>query len=197
LISTIIYLGVGFVAISLVGPTRLGSSASPLADASTAIGSTLISQVVTIGGLIATASVLLTTILGVSRLSFAMAENRDLPRILGKLGQKYNTPYPAILIASLLMIILLFVSNLSQIVAVSTLASLIYYGIGNFSALKLKTGDRIYPQIIPLLGIISCALFAVIVIFKAPEAWIIGIIIILAGLLYYKFGRREINSKYK
>ncbi len=191
LISTIIYLGVGFVAIGLIGPARLGGSASPLADASQAIGSALVSRVVTIGGLIATASVLLTTILGVSRMSFAMAQNRDLPGLLGKIHPKFDTPYPAIIISSALMIILIFVSNLSQIVAVSTLASLIYYGIGNFSALRLKHNERIYPQVIPLLGIISCILFAVIVIFKSPEAWIIGIIILLSGFLYFKFGRKR------
>lgn len=88
------------------------------------------------------------------------------------------------------MVALVFFSNLSQIVAVSTLASLIYYGIGNFAALKLKTGERQYPQIISLLGIVSCTLFAGIVIFKSPEAWIIGIIIFLAGLIYHKFGRK-------
>ena len=190
LISTIVYLGVGFVAIGLVGPAKLGASTSPLADASQAIGSSLISQLVTIGGLIATASVLLTTILGVSRMSFAMAQNRDLPKFLGKIHPKLDTPYPAIILSSVLMMILVFVSNLSQIVAVSTLSSLIYYGIGNFSALKLKIEERLYSQIIPLLGIISCALFALIVIFKSPEAWIIGIIILLAGLIFYKLGRK-------
>ncbi len=191
IISTIIYLGVGFVAVGLIGAVRLGESASPLADASRAIGNALAAQIITIGGLIATASVLLTTILGVSRMSFAMAENRDLPRFLGKIHPRLDTPYPAIILASILMIILVFVSDLSQIVAVSTLSSLIYYGIGNFSALKLKAGQRMYPQIIPVMGIITCALFAVIVIFKSPVAWIIGIIILLAGFIFYKFGRKR------
>jgi hypothetical protein len=70
---------------------------SPLADASQAIGNALVSQAVTIGGLIATASVLLTTILGVSRMSYAMAQNRDLPGLLGKINPKLGTPYPAII----------------------------------------------------------------------------------------------------
>ena len=191
IISTIIYLGVGFVALGLIGPARLGQSTSPLADASRAIGSTLVSQIITIGGLIATASVLLTTILGVSRMSFAMAENRDLPWFLGKIHPRLDTPYPAIILSSILMVILVFVSDLSQIVAISTLSSLIYYGIGNFSALKLKAGQRMYPQIIPVLGIITCASFAVIVIFKSPQAWIIGLAIVLAGFIFYRFGRKR------
>ncbi len=183
------------MAVGLVGPARLGGSASPLADASQAIGNALVSQVVTIGGLIATASVLLTTILGVSRMSFAMAQNNDLPKLLGKIHPKFDTPCPAIIISGILMIILIFVSNLSQIVAVSTLSSLIYYGIGNFSALRLKLKERVYPQVIPLMGIISCFLFAVIVIFKAPDAWIIGIIILLLGFLYFKYRGNNPSSK--
>jgi APA family basic amino acid/polyamine antiporter len=194
LISTVIYLAVAFIAIALVGAGSLGSSASPLSDAISAAGSVIASLIISTGGLIATASVLLTTILGVSRLGFAMAEQRDLPPVLARLHPKFDTPYLAIVASSVLMIILIFVSNLSQIVAVGTLASLTYYGIGNFSALKLKMDDRRYSRIIPLLGIISCAAFAIIVVFKTPEAWVIGIAIFIAGTIYYRYGRRKIRG---
>jgi APA family basic amino acid/polyamine antiporter len=194
LISTIVYITVGIVAVGLVGPARLANSASPLAEASSAIGISVIYQVVSIGGIIATASVLLTTILGVSRLSFAMAREKDLPSFLKKLDSKYGSPYPAIIVSSIIMVLLIFVSNLTQIVAVSTLASLIYYGIGNVSALKLNTKDRLYPRIVPFAGLISCAAFAVIVLFKSPQAWVIGTIIIMIGVLYYLLVTRRVKT---
>jgi APA family basic amino acid/polyamine antiporter len=190
IISTVIYLSVAFVAIGLIGSARLGVSSSPLADASQAIGSPLVSQAVTFGGLIATASVLLTTILGVSRMSFSMAQNHDLPKFLGKIHPRTDTPYPAILLSSSVMLLLVFLSDLPQIVAVSTLASLIYYGIANFSAIRLQKGQRSYSPVIPLLGIISCASFGLIIIFKSPVAWIIGILILLAGIVVYRLLRK-------
>lgn len=193
LISTIIYIAVGIVAVGLVGPTRLANSGSPLTEASSAIGISAFYTFVSIGGLIATASVLLTTILGVSRLSFAMAREKDFPSFFERLHSKFETPYVAIAISSGLMVLLIFVSNLTQIVAVSTLASLTYYAIGNFSALKLNFKDRRYPKFVPFAGLISCTAFAVIVLFKSPQAWIIGLIIFMVGLLYYLLIKRNMK----
>jgi len=185
LISTIIYIAVGIVAVGLVGSVKLADSGSPLTEASSAIGISAVYQIVSIGGIIATASVLLTTILGVSRLSFAMSREKDLPLFLEKLDPRFGTPYLAIVIPGIIMVLLIFVSNLTQIVAASTLASLIYYGIGNYSALKLNTKDRLYPRAVPLIGLLFCAALAVIVLFKSPEAWLIAVVIFIIGLLYY------------
>jgi APA family basic amino acid/polyamine antiporter len=190
LVSTVIYMVVAFVAVGLIGSGRLGDSASPLTDAISAVGNATANRLISIGGMIATASVLLTTILGVSRLSYAMALKKDLPPIFGRLHQRFDTPYVAILISSSLMVVLVFLSNLSQIVAVSTLASLIYYGIGNVSALKLNRSISGRTSIVSLLGIVSCAAFSIVIVFKNPEVWIICIGILLAGFLYFKFGRK-------
>ncbi|MEM3550249.1 MAG: amino acid permease, partial [Candidatus Bathyarchaeia archaeon] len=70
-ISTVFYLLVGLVAIGLVGARKLSVSSSPLADAVRETGNSLAAGVVSAGGLIATASVLLTTIMGVSRMCYA------------------------------------------------------------------------------------------------------------------------------
>ncbi|HUW48288.1 MAG TPA: amino acid permease, partial [Patescibacteria group bacterium] len=67
-ISTVFYIVVGAVAVGLVGSSRLASSNSPLAEAIGITGNPLAVQIVTLGGLLATASVLLTSILGASRM---------------------------------------------------------------------------------------------------------------------------------
>jgi APA family basic amino acid/polyamine antiporter len=191
LISVIVYLAVGFVAVGLVGADKLKDSASPLATAISVVGIAAASQVVSIGGLIATASVLLTTILGVSRLGYAMARRNELPRVLGRLHRRFDTPYFAILTSSVLMMLLVFVSTLSQVVAVSTLASLVYYGIGNLSALRLNPRTRLYPRIIPVLGVISCAAFSLFVLFKSPQVWLIGVAILAVGLVCYRLQQKR------
>ncbi|MEM3703514.1 MAG: amino acid permease [Candidatus Bathyarchaeia archaeon] len=84
------------------GPSKLASLNSPLAEAVGVTGSSLAVYTVSAGRLIVTASVLLTAILGVSRMTYAMARRKDLPHALTKLHSKYNTPYLSIwVVASL------------------------------------------------------------------------------------------------
>jgi chromate transport protein ChrA len=58
-------------------------------------------------------------------------------------------------------------------------------------AFKLKCDNRLYPRTIPVLSVISCLVFAIIVIFSSPETWIMGMVILLAGWAYYKFDRKK------
>jgi basic amino acid/polyamine antiporter, APA family len=194
LISTIVYIAVGLVAVGLVGPEKLKDSVSPLVTAISSTGVTAASLILSVGGVLATASVLLTTILGVSRLSYTMAEKSDLPKVFARLHHKFDTPYLAIFLSSIFMILLVFVSTLSQVVAVSTLASLIYYAIGDLAAVKLNPGKRVYPRAIPILGIFSCAGFSLFILFKSPEVWLIGLTVFIFGAVYYVFNRRKFSK---
>ena len=81
-ISTLLYVLVSLVAVGLIGTPDLALSGSPLADAIRITGSPAAVMVISLGAMIATASVLLTTIMGISRIIFAMARNNDLPAIL-------------------------------------------------------------------------------------------------------------------
>ncbi len=190
LISTAIYIGVGFVAVGLVGPARLGGSSSPLVDAIRAVGSQPASIFVGVGGLLATATVLLTNILGVSRMGYVMAHDGYLPALLGRLGARHS-PYLSILIFGGLMLLLALALNLTSAVAISTLASLFYYAAGNLAALRLQPEDRAYPPLIPLLGFISCVGLAVFALVKQPITWAVGGAVLLAGLIYYQVTRHR------
>ena len=86
--------------------------------------------------------------------------------------------------------------NLTQVVAISTFASLFYYTMANFSALKIRPGERRYPSIIPALGALSCIAFLIWSLFEAPDAWIVGgISLDHAGIVFYllkrKYGKRD------
>ena len=81
-VSIIVYVLVGIVAVGLVGSSKLADSNSPLTEAISAAGSPIGMQIVSFGGLLATASVLLTSILGVSRMAYSMARRRDMPQAL-------------------------------------------------------------------------------------------------------------------
>jgi len=191
-ISTVFYLVVGAVAVGLVGAQTLAGSSSPLSDAISIAGSSIAVQIVSTGGLLATASVLLTSILGVSRMAFAMARRKDLPQPLSKLHPKYNTPYYAIWITGIIMAMLVLLIDLSSVIAVSTFSMLFYYASANISTLRLKTEKRKYSKIVPMLGTITCLALLVFIIFASLQSWIIGIASLLAGAIYYVAKQRII-----
>jgi len=189
-ISTIVYMLVGTIAVGLIGASELSNSKSPLKDAIGATGNDTAVYLVSAGGLLATASVLLTSILGVSRMTYAMARRKDLPQALKKLHPKYNTPYYSIwIIGSLMTLFVLFI-DLTRVVAVSTFALLFYYALANLSALRLKGQKRMYPRVVPCLGTATCLALLIFVLFASSQGWIIGISCLIIGAVYYIFKQR-------
>ncbi|HET6580682.1 MAG TPA: amino acid permease, partial [Methanoregula sp.] len=139
------------------------------------------------GAMIATASVLLTTIMGISRIVFAMARNNDLPAFLSTISPRFCTPHYAIVMTGAFMILTILAADLSLVVAVSTLTMLISYFIANISALRLPLRYQRYPRFVPVIGAISCA---GLVVFLTINAWIIGIIGVAIGLVWYVIHKR-------
>ena len=191
-ISTVVYILVGVVAVGLVGSPSLATSTSPLTLAIGASGSSLAMQVVSFGGLVATASVLLTGILGVSRMAFSMARRDDLPRALNLLSVRFGTPYVSIWIIGVVMAFLAYFVDLSGVVVVSTFSLLFWYVLVNLSAFRLKCKKRLCPRWMPVLGLSTCVLLLLVVLFVAPFAWIVGLTCLLIGAVFY-FVRRKLQ----
>jgi APA family basic amino acid/polyamine antiporter len=184
-ISTLIYVLVGIVAVGLVGAPQLANSNSPLIEAISKTNNQFIIQIVSLGGLLATASVLLTAILGVSRMTYSMARRKDLPQILSKLHPTFCTPYISILIIGLIMTGLVLFIDLTRVVAISTFSSLFYYAIANLAALKLNNGKKLRTKIISSVGLISCLIMFFTILFISPESWLFGISCLGIGSFYY------------
>lgn len=169
--SIILYVMTGVVATGLVNYNSLTVSAralalsSPIAYAAKATGSFSVVAIVSLGALVATASVLLTNLLGLSRVSFAMARNGQFPKALAKVNSKLGTPYLSILVTGALMSILALTSNLLQTAAITSFSMLITHIILHSSAIRLrkkmpnlKTFKAPLFPLIPLLGLASCFL---------------------------------------
>jgi basic amino acid/polyamine antiporter, APA family len=176
-ISAALYVAVGLAALGLVPARLLAESSSPLAHAISSVGNPAFAYVVSVGAMFATAGVLLTAILGVSRMAYAMARDGDLPAALSRLHPRYDTPHIAIVLVGILTTALVFAGELARVVAVSTFASLFYYALTNVAAFRLQTGNRA----VPALGTIACVVMLLIV---PPRALAIGLACLAAGLLY-------------
>ena len=187
-ISTVIYLLVTIVAVGLAGAPALAHSGSPLADAIGSSGSPVSVLVISLGAMVATASVLLTTIMGISRIVFSMARRSDLPSLFGRIHPRFNTPHYAIAITGACMIIALVLADLALVVAISTFAMLLYYLIANIAALRLPRKYRRFPAWVPGTGALSCI---GLIAFLSPDSWIIGCIGLLIGGLWFFFFRKN------
>jgi APA family basic amino acid/polyamine antiporter len=192
-ISTLIYVLVGIVAVGLVGAGTLASSNSPLDAAIKATGNPAAAFTITVGGMLATASVLLTSILGVSRMTYAMAKRKDLPEALARLDPKRNTPAIAVWIIGFIMTGLVLFTDLSGIVAISSFAMLFFYSLANISALRLKTERRVRTKILPAVGAASCFALLVFELFASLQSWIIGALTLLVGAFYYVLKQRLVR----
>lgn len=195
-ISTIVYILVGIVAVGLIGAEQLSSSNSPLTQAISITENPAAVYLLSAGGMLATASVLLTSILGVSRMTYAMAKRKDLPRTLSRLHQKHNTPYYSILIIGAITALLVLFTDLSKVVTISVFAMLFYYTLANVSALRLERKERVYPRFIPFLGTITCLSLLVLAFFVSPQACLIGLTGLTAGIAFY-LAKNKIPSKHK
>lgn len=184
LVSTIFYLLIGTVAVGLVGSSVLAASSSPLAEAVMATHNPFAVLVISMGGLLATASVLLTSVLAVSREAYAMALRGALPSSFGKLHPVHGTPHLSIWISGLLMALLVLLINLEKVVAVSTFGLLFYYFLANVSNAKLRS-MKSKSLVLPILGATSCLALLAFLLLTSPYAWVLGILILIIGGIYY------------
>lgn len=181
-VSMVIYLLVSSVGIGLIGYMGLSKTGSPLAEAINVTGNAYAVFLVSVGAMVATASVLLTTILGVSRVTFAMARENDLPNLLSKIHPKYETPHLAIWVSGALMIVAAIFADLNQVISVSNFASLLYYSIANIAALRLDRRVRRYHSFLPAVGLLSCLS---LLVFLKLNAWLVGVVGLGLGTVYY------------
>lgn len=189
-ISGLIYIVVGTAAIGLAGSAGLAASNSPLAFAIRFTGRPALVAVVSLGGMVATASVLLTSVLGVSRMAFAMARNGDLPVFLSRLHPRFKTPHLAVAAAGGIMILAALFVDLAGVVAVSAFSSLFYYSLANLSAFRLKRERPGRRRFLPLA---AAALSLLLLAFMEPSALKIGALSLAAGMVFYG-GKRVLGA---
>jgi basic amino acid/polyamine antiporter, APA family len=156
----------------------------------------LASGLVSFGGLVATASVLLTSILGVSRMAYSMARRNDLPSFLAKLHSRFATPYYSILATGILMIVLVLFVDLTRVVAISTFTLVFNYSITNIAAFKLKV-DHKKQRILPLVGLATCVLLLIVIFFASIDSAIVGVVFLVTGAVIYKLWKRIKYGKIK
>jgi len=154
--AIILYSVISVVAIGVIGTENMANSTSPLQVVADALNTPAISSIITIGASTAMLGVLLSQILGISRVMLAMGRRNDLPPVFKSIHEKYRVPHIGILFTGLIILILTLIGSFEFIVRAATFTILLYYSITNLAAIKQPKKDRMYGRLIPILGLIGC-----------------------------------------
>jgi len=104
-------------------------SERPLADVARLMFGNSGAAFVSVGALVLVYSYLSANILGVPRITFALAENGDFPSIFAAIHPRFRTPYISILAFALLSWLLALLGSFTWNATLSAVARLLYYGL--------------------------------------------------------------------
>jgi APA family basic amino acid/polyamine antiporter len=158
--AILLYAAVSIVAIGVIGAENMAGSKSPLQLVSNSLYTPGIQVIITLGASTAMLGVLLSQILGISRMMFAMGRRKDLPPVLQKTHAKHSVPHIGIFLTGLIILILCFAGTFEFILASAAFTILLYYSITNISALKQPKPEQRYGRAVPVLGLTGCLLMA-------------------------------------
>jgi amino acid transporter len=124
---TLLYSAIQWVVIGILpDPTH---SERPLADVARFALGTGGAAFVSVGALISVYGYLSANMLGVPRITFALAENGDFPSIFAAIHPRFRTPYVSILAFALLSWLLALLGSFTWNATLSAVARLLYYGL--------------------------------------------------------------------
>lgn len=192
-ISALLYLAVGLVAIGATGSADFaattGRFASPLESVLRCLGHPLTATLVAAGAVTAMLGVLLNLILGLSRVTLAMARRRDLPRSLATV--KNGNPQSAVIATGILVLALTLIGDIRLTWSFSAFTVLVYYTINNLCALRMHATQRLYPRAFAWTGLVACAFLA---FWVEPRVWMIGLLVLALGLAGHFICRALLNK---
>jgi len=187
-ITLVVYTAVALVALLAIGPAALGASAAPLVDVVSASALDGAVPVVKIGAAVGSLGVLLSLLVGVSRTTFAMAAEHDLPRWLAAVHPTRKVPHRAELVVAVLVIGVVSTADLRGAIGFSSFAVLTYYAIANASAWTLHGDERRWPRALAGTGLVGCIVLAV----TLPAVSVLGgVLVLAAGVAVWITGRRS------
>ena len=106
---------------------ELGTSKTPLADAASRFLGTFGAGFIAIGALVSVLGNLNGGFLSSSRIPFAMAEQNEIPTVFAKTHSRYKTPYVAIILTGLTVLILTIFTTFLTAVTIAAITRLLVY----------------------------------------------------------------------
>jgi basic amino acid/polyamine antiporter, APA family len=193
---TVIYTLVQWVVVGVLGPGA--TTDRPLAEVARYTMGNRGAGLVAIGALVSVYGYLSAKLLGMPRVTFALAEGGDLPRVFAVVSRRFHTPWFSILFYSVAVWGLAIVGDFKWNVTLSVVARLFYYGVVCAALIALRrkqplaAGFRLPGgQLLAVLGVGITLVLATQV--DRSKSLILGATVVLA-LRNWLWARRTSHS---
>lgn len=153
----VLFLIVQIVAIGTL--PGLAASKTPLADAAGQFMGSFGAGFIALGALISVLGNLNGGFLSTSRIPFAMAEQHELPQAFAKTHAKYKTPYVAIILTGLVVLVLTIFTTFLTAVTIAAITRLLVYATTCLALPVFRQRTDVAPaQFSASLGILAAVL---------------------------------------
>lgn len=179
--SIILYSLVSLIVLGAIGAENMAIGRSPLFSAAEIMTWPAIRTIISLAAITAMLGVLLSQVLGTSRMFFAMGRRQDIPRLFSQVSKKKSVPIYGVLLSTVAVLLTVWLGELKFITQTASFTILIYYSIANLSATRLPVKKRFLPTWISWSGFILCLLMAV----SLPvQSILVGILLLFGGHLF-------------
>jgi APA family basic amino acid/polyamine antiporter len=201
-VCTVIYVAVAVVLTGMLPSSRL-DTAEPLATAFTGLGLNWVVVIISLGALLANASVLLVFQMGQTRIFFSMARDGLLPPWASAVHPKYRTPHVSTLLIGILVAAFAGVMNIDEVVELCNIGTAFAFIIvaAGIIVLRRTEPERArgfkapWVPWVPLASILTCAW---LMIEMPRKTWLRFVVWLVVGLaLYFCYGHWRSKLKTK
>jgi amino acid transporter len=189
-VTGVIYILVSISSVALVSPADLGEGDAPLLKVVEAGASAFPLWVFAFITMFAVANSALINMLMASRLLYGMANERVLPRVLGRLHRGRRTPWVGIVFTTVVAFGLIWFADLTALGGTTSLLLLCVFTVVNIAVLVLRR-DRVEhkhfhaPTAIPVIGAVACAYLASPLSGRAAADYRVGGVLLVIGVVLW------------
>ena len=163
-ITLFIYVATSYATLGIVSPSIIENSSTPLKVAFDLSRFSEFSYLIVIASTIATGSVLLALLPGISRVLVAMSRDKKIPDYFKTVHPKQNSAYISDIFGGLLVAAGVLTFDLLPAVKLSAIFILIYYSITNLCVIRLEKSERIFSVMISIYGLVFCGTLGIFLV---------------------------------
>ena len=163
-ITLFIYVSTSYATLGIVSPSIIENSSTPLKVAFDLSRFSEFSYLIVIASTIATGSVLLALLPGISRVLVAMSRDKKIPDYFKTIHPKQNSAYISDIFGGLLVAAGVLTFDLLPAVKLSAIFILIYYSITNLCVIRLEKSERIFSVMISIYGLVFCGTLGIFLV---------------------------------
>ncbi|HEY2825236.1 MAG TPA: APC family permease, partial [Gemmatimonadales bacterium] len=189
---TLLYCGVHFVAQGVLGADLVTDKATPLASAAARFAGSPGRSVMLLAVVVSVLGHLSSAILAAPRAPFALARDGFLPASLAAVHERFHTPYVAIVLHTVLVIVLAVSGTFAQLAVLANISLLIVYFMCAISVWVLRRKDvkadgepfRVWGG--PVVPLLTCVATGWVIWATVTQREILAVLaaLFVASLLY-------------